>query len=157
MSAPLEQIYNFVSVSERLATAGQPTESQFADIKASGFAVVINLRTLDTPGAIGHEAELVKAQGMDYIHIPVVWQSPTSRNLDDFLDALRANRGRKAFVHCAANMRVSAFMFLYHVTQEGMPREDAEALMHRIWEPNPTWQAFIGEQLTRLSGPADAS
>lgn len=157
MSDSLDQIYNFLAISDRLATSGQPTEAQFADIKTSGFELVINLRTLDTPGAIGHEAEVVKAQGMEYLHIPVVWQSPTSRNLDDFFDALRTSRQRQTFVHCAANMRVSAFMFLYHVTQAKMPRADAEALMHRIWEPNPTWQAFIEQQLTRLGSPADAS
>jgi protein tyrosine phosphatase (PTP) superfamily phosphohydrolase (DUF442 family) len=87
---------------------------------------------------------------MDYVHIPVIWQSPTSQDLDAFFAALRANRLRKTYVHCAANMRVSAFMFLYHVTQARMPRAEAEALMRRIWEPNPTWQGFIEAQLQRL-------
>ena len=150
--APLERIHNFLRLREDLASSGQPTEPQFGDIKAAGFEIVINLRTMDTAGAIPHEDEIVRAQGMDYLHLPVVWQAPTSENLDDFFAALRANRGRKTYVHCALNMRVSAFMLLYHVTQEGMSRGDAEAVMHRIWEPNPVWQAFIDAQLARLSG-----
>jgi hypothetical protein len=39
----LEEIQNFVQLSERLATAGQPFRNQFPLIAAAGFEAVINL------------------------------------------------------------------------------------------------------------------
>jgi len=47
------------------------------------------------------------------------------------------------FVHCAANMRVSAFMYLYRLIHERLSDEQAKSDLHRIWTPNDTWQAFI--------------
>ena len=51
------------------------------------------------------------------------------------------------FVHCAANMRVSAFMFLYRVLYQRTAVADAERDLRAIWEPNEVWSHFIGEQL----------
>jgi hypothetical protein len=38
---------------------------------------------------------------------------------------------------------------LYRVLRQGVPSETADAMMRQIWEPNPTWQAFIDERLAR--------
>ena len=51
---------------------------------------------------------------MEYVHIPVVW-SLTHKDLTRFFAALEEHRGRKVFVHCLLNMRVTAFVFLYRV------------------------------------------
>jgi hypothetical protein len=44
-------------------------------------------------------------------------------------------------------MRVSAFVYLYRVfcLKENEPM--AKADLHRIWQPHPTWQAFIDQIL----------
>jgi hypothetical protein len=60
-----------------------------------------------------------------------------------------ANQDKKCFVHCIANARVSAFVMLYRVLRQGVPLEEARALMHQIWTPNATWQAFIDETLAK--------
>ncbi|HTD66236.1 MAG TPA: 50S ribosomal protein L11 methyltransferase, partial [Candidatus Limnocylindria bacterium] len=52
-----------------------------------------------------------------------------------------------AYVHCAANMRVSAFVFLYRVLR-GTTREEAERDLKRIWEPDDVWRKFIDENLS---------
>lgn len=44
---PLTDIYNFVPVSDELATAGQPTEDQLLEVAREGFGVVVNLGLLD--------------------------------------------------------------------------------------------------------------
>lgn len=49
---------------------------------------------------------------------------------------------RKRFVHCAANMRVSAFVYR-HRCFTGVPQATAEAALRQIWTPNETWQRFI--------------
>jgi protein tyrosine phosphatase (PTP) superfamily phosphohydrolase (DUF442 family) len=41
-------------------------------------------------------------------HIPVQFGAPTERDLLAFFDAMDRNSGRRVWVHCAANMRVTA-------------------------------------------------
>lgn len=139
----IANIYNFLKLSDSVATAGQPTESQFSAIRAAGYQVIINLALPESPNALPHEQKIVEECGMQYVHIPVIWENPTLADFDRFLEAMKANAGKKIFVHCAANMRVSAFMYLYRSIVEGMSAEEAERDLHKIWLPNETWQQFI--------------
>lgn len=145
----LAEIYNFLPIDEQWATAGQPTAEQFPAIQQAGYAVVINLGMPDSPRAVTNEAQLVAAQGLAYIPIPVVWEAPTEADLEQFFQAMAANEDKKRFVHCIANMRVSAFTFLYRVIHQGVPIAEARQTLHKIWEPNPIWQQFITEQLIK--------
>ena len=148
-SSPLSDIYNMLPLAEDLGTAGQPTSAQLAAIKEAGYDVVINLATGTTPRDLPNEADVVTAQGMEYIHIPVIWDNPTEADLARFFEAMDATQDKKRFVHCIANMRVSAFVFLYRVLRQGMPLEAARATMTQIWQPNAIWQQFINEALGR--------
>lgn len=143
----LTNIYNFLPIEEGWATAGQPTAEQFAAIKAAGYEVIINLAMPDSRHAVADEDKLVAAHGLTYLAIPVVWEEPTAENLADFFAAMDANQEKKRFVHCIANMRVSAFTFLYRVIVQGVPIDEARQTMQQIWEPNAIWQQFIDEQL----------
>ena len=69
--------------------------------------------------SLADEERSVTKLGMEYIHIPVIWQSPTSDDLDKFFDVMEKYKNKKFFVHCAANMRVSSFVALYRVIKEG--------------------------------------
>ncbi|HBB33351.1 MAG TPA: phosphatase [Cyanobacteria bacterium UBA8803] len=144
-SNQLEDIHNFLKLSDTIATAGQPTEEQFSAIKASGYQVVVNLALPDSPNALPDEKKVVEAQGMEYINIPVAWDSPTLEDVAQFFKVMAANADKTVFVHCAANMRVSAFMYLYRRIQEGIGDEAAKEDIARIWSPNETWQNFIEE------------
>ena len=70
-SSPMANIYNMLSLADNLGTSGQPTSAQLAAIKEAGYEVVINLATGTTPRDLPNEADVVAAQGMEYIHIPV--------------------------------------------------------------------------------------
>lgn len=142
-TAKLEDIYNFVKLSDSIATAGQPAESQFDAIKAAGYEVVVNLALPTSTNALPNEQQLVEAQGMEYVHIPVIWENPTSEDFDQFSNVLNANRNRKVFVHCAMNMRVSAFMYLYRKIYQNADDTEARQDVEKIWSPNPTWKTFI--------------
>ncbi len=148
-SSPLSTIYNMLPVADGLGTAGQPTSAQLAAIKEAGYEVVINLATGQTPRDLPNEADVVAAQGMEYIHIPVIWDNPTEADLARFFEAMDATQDKKRFVHCIANMRVSACIFLYRVLRQGMPVKEARAAMAKIWEPNPIWHTFITDALGR--------
>lgn len=139
----MEDIYNFLQISDSIATSGQPTKEQFPEIKKLGYQVVVNLALPTSPNALPGEKEIVEDLGMEYIHIPVVWENPTIEDLDRFFFAMSENKGKKTFVHCAANMRVSAFMYLYRRLRDRVNEEEAKQDLDRIWQPNETWQQFI--------------
>ena len=139
----IEEIYNFLKLSDLVATAGQPTEAQFSVIKESGYQVVVNLALPESPKALPHEQAVVESQGMQYVNIPVVWENPTLDDIARFFTVMETNADKPVFVHCAANMRVSAFMYLYRLIHEHVSDEQAKTDLNQIWIPNDTWQEFI--------------
>ena len=150
MSTPpssLSAIYNFRAIGDKLGTAGQPTESQFGEIRNAGFEAVINLALPTSDNAIANEGSVVTGLGMAYVHIPVNFNAPTSQDFKAFCRVLDAFEGQRVFVHCAANMRVSAFMFLHRVLHQRVPRAEAERDLHAIWQPDEVWNRFIETQL----------
>ena len=149
----LTQIYNFLLIDERWATAGQPTAAQLVAVKEAGYEMVINLAMPDSPNALAGEEQLVAALNMAYFSIPVVWDAPTESNLKQFFRIMDAHEGKKRFVHCIANMRVSAFSFLYRVIRLGVPVGQAKQELYQIWQPNPIWQNFINTELEKRNIP----
>jgi uncharacterized protein (TIGR01244 family) len=145
----LTEIYHFIALTPELLTSGQPTRDQFSAIAAQGVQAVINLALTDSPNALPDEKDLVTTLGMDYHHIPVVWEEPKPADLDEFMDIMDRLQGRKVWVHCAANMRVSAFVALYRILRLGWDREKAFQDVRRIWNPDETetWKAFIATSL----------
>ena len=112
---------------------------------------MINLALHDDPRySLPDEAESVRALGLEYVHIPVQFAAPTETDLHAFFDAMERARARRVWVHCAANMRVTAFVGLYRVLREGWPVERAFQLMDGVWKPNEVWSAFIAAQLGQV-------
>jgi protein tyrosine phosphatase (PTP) superfamily phosphohydrolase (DUF442 family) len=145
--ASLSEIYNFRAVDESFGTSGQPTESQFQAIREAGYEAVINLALPTSDNALGQEGSIVTSLGMSYVHIPVDFKAPTSRDFRAFCGVMDAFDGRRVFVHCAANMRVSAFVFLYRVLRMHISRSEAELDLRAIWQPDEVWTRFIQDHL----------
>ena len=139
----LAGIYNAHRVSERVFTSGQPTEVQFHAIRDAGYEAVINLAPHDAENALPDEASLVTALGLDYIHIPVDFSRPTEKDFQQFVSAMSACSGARLWIHCAANMRVSAFMYRYRCDIDGMDRQQARNDLRRVWEPFGVWKKFV--------------
>ena len=147
MDAELRAIYNYLPLSSRIATSGQPTAQQIRAIAEAGFEVVINLAFPTSDNALINEKELVETTGMRYVQIPVVWEQPTEANLASFLHAMTMYESQRVFIHCAANMRVSVFMALYRIRSLGWSRDDAMQMVYEIWQPNEIWSRFIEQNL----------
>lgn len=144
----LDDIYNFRAVDDRLATSGQPTETQLREVAAQGFEVVINLALHDDPRySLPDETALVKGLDMQYVHIPIPFDAPQTEHLMRFIDAMRAAEGRKVFLHCAANMRATAFLSLYLHNERNLPQSEAFKTMQSLWEPDEVWRRFINSHL----------
>ncbi|MEJ2453520.1 MAG: protein tyrosine phosphatase family protein [Candidatus Thiodiazotropha sp.] len=144
MASP-EQIYNFKRLQDNLATAGQPDEAELHAIGAAGFDVVINLGLADAPYALANEQSILESYGLRYEHLPISFETPEVDCFFAFRDLYRSLAERNCFIHCAANKRVSCFMALYRMVELGWSRADAEADLLEIWEPDPTWRAFMDQ------------
>jgi uncharacterized protein (TIGR01244 family) len=144
----LEHIYNYRPIDETLATSGQPSLQQLQAIAEAGFSVVINLALHDDPRySLPDEPGTAASLGLEYVHIPVQFGSPTRHDLLAFFHAMDEHGGQKVWVHCAANMRVSAFLGLYRVIRQGWDEERAFDLMRDLWQPDEVWSAFISAAL----------
>ena len=143
----LAEIDSFHAMGDKLGTAGQPTQEQFQIIRAAGFEAVINLALPTSDNAMVNEGSVVTGLGMSYVHIPVDFKAPAARDFGVFCRVMEAFDGRPVFVHCAANMRVSVFVFLYRILRQGVSPADAERDLHAIWKPDEVWGRFIREQM----------
>jgi protein tyrosine phosphatase (PTP) superfamily phosphohydrolase (DUF442 family) len=147
LSADLSAIRAFRAISDKLGTAGQPTAEQLRTIKEAGFEAVINLALPTSDNAIADEGSLVTKLGMAYVHIPVNFQAPKAEDFRAFSSVMKGFEDRPVFVHCAANMRVSAFVFLYRVLHQSVPAAEAKKDMDAIWGPDDVWSRFIETEL----------
>lgn len=145
----LEQIRNYYRVNDSIATAGQPAAAEFNFIKKANFDLVINLALSDSPHAIKNEESLVNQAGMDYLHIPVDFKAPLLSDLQLFFNAMEKHKDKKLFIHCAMNMRVSAFIFLFKTIKQQWPVQKALLDLHAVWTPDATWQDFINTSLAQ--------
>jgi enamine deaminase RidA (YjgF/YER057c/UK114 family) len=64
------------------------------------------------------------------------------------------HRGRRVFVHCAANKRVSALLYAYRiVVGEPGPATAARDLQRR-WEPDEIWRRYIDDSVAAARAAA---
>ena len=142
----LNHIRNFLAIDDRLATSGMPEPGDFAAMRQAGFEVVINLALPTSDNALANEGELVSAEGMTYVQIPVNFEAPQASDFERFTRMLDACGERRVFVHCAANMRVSAFIFLHRI-RHGTDQATAEKDLLKIWNPEGVWRDFLNQRL----------
>ena len=87
---------------------------------------------------------ILEEQGVEYIHIPVDFENPTDHDYEHFVQYMSANSETPLWVHCVANMRVSAFMYRYRTSELGEEEGNARSDMNKIWEPFGVWRKFVG-------------
>jgi protein tyrosine phosphatase (PTP) superfamily phosphohydrolase (DUF442 family) len=141
----LRQITNFVPLTEDVGTSGQPAREQFRAIADAGYAAVINLALPTSDHAIADEGSLVTALGLGYFHIPVKFEAPTVDDLRTFIGVMRALEGKKVWVHCVVNARVSAFMYHYLRHVRGLDERASRSVVLDRWAPqmDETWRNFL--------------
>lgn len=141
----LSEITNYVQLTEDVGTSGQPGREQFAAIAAAGFEAVINLALPSSDHAIADEGSVVTGLGLRFFHIPVKFEAPTLDDLRTFVGVMRALDGKKVWVHCVVNARVSAFMYHYLKHVRGLDDTAARSPVLERWAPrmDETWKAFL--------------
>jgi protein tyrosine phosphatase (PTP) superfamily phosphohydrolase (DUF442 family) len=150
----VQDITNFVQLTNDVGTGGQPSRDQFRDIAAAGYGAVINLALPTSDHAIPDEGSVVTGFGMRYVHIPVDFGNPTIDDLKTFIGAMRALDGKRVFVHCVVNARVSAFMYLYLKHVRGVDDAAARSPVLARWQPqmDEIWQRFLAMPREQIVG-----
>ena len=143
----IQNIINYLPIRPGLVTSGQPERDEFAALKDAGIQTLINLVPPGSSDYLVEEPVIAASLGLEYISIPVIWDSPTPSNLAHYFQTLDARRDGSVWAHCVVNYRVSAFTFLYRVLRENAPIEEARQVMLSIWQPNAVWARFIQENL----------
>jgi protein tyrosine phosphatase (PTP) superfamily phosphohydrolase (DUF442 family) len=139
----IEGILNYRCISDSIATSGQPTVKEFELIYRAGFNTVVNLAPTNTFNALPNEQAIVIALGIEYINIPVIWENPTIEDFSRFCIVMNAHQQQSIYIHCAMNMRVSVFVYLYRHLILEIPASEAYQPVTTLWQPNETWQKFI--------------
>jgi len=142
-AAELSDISNFRQYSPVFASSGQPTEEQIELLKSEGFERIIYIAFSNSGKAFANEDVLVKELGMNYVHIPVIWDNPSATDFYAFADVMQRYPDKKSLLHCQVNYRASAFSFLYRVLYQDVTVAVAKADMNTVWQPDETWRELI--------------
>ena len=141
----IENIRDYYQINEHLATSGQPTPQEFTLIAEAGYRLIINLATSRSTNALEHEGVLVTDLNLVYVQIPVLWDEPKLSDVETFFKIMKCFDGQKVWVHCAKNMRVSCFIYLWQKHILDLPEPQASQPMQQIWQPKGVWQTLIKE------------
>ncbi|MBL4659870.1 MAG: histidine phosphatase family protein [Alcanivoracaceae bacterium] len=139
---PVENGVNYVKVSDRIDTSGQPPRELLQRIGHKKYDLIINLAPPQSHGSIMDEGGLVAQTGTRYMNIPVDWENPAQKDFEAFSHVLNGPDADKVLVHCQINMRGSLFTFLYRVVHEKIDPAIAHEKMALVWAPSDQWQKF---------------
>jgi uncharacterized protein (TIGR01244 family) len=135
------EIDKFNTVSDRVATGGQPTVPQIASLAHEGFRTILSLRDPSEYDAAAEEAA-AKQQKLTYLNIPVKTTDPRPEQVDAFLGALANPRVFPVFIHCASGNRVAAFWMIRRVLVDKWDLEDAEKEAILVGLKSPAMKEF---------------
>lgn len=145
MTPDPSHILNWRRVNAQITLSGQPSASEFAQIKACGTRHVINLGPYDNAGALEDEPGTLAALGLGYTYIPVDFDAPSEADFAGFCAALDALADTPVHIHCIYNARVTAFMLRRAQEGIGGDPQAAEGMMEGIWRAGGVWAAFLGQ------------
>ena len=144
---------NFAEISPYLASSGQPTEAALRQLAAKGFQAVVYLAPSTVANAVRNEPEILSAQGVEFVHIPIPFDAPEGSHVQAVFTALDRLRDRKTLVHCEVNMRASVMVFLYRAIRLREDPATAYEAVARVWSPRGVWRRLLVAQLALANVP----
>jgi hypothetical protein len=73
---------------------------------------------------------------------------PTLDDFKTFVKLMKSYGNDNIYIHCAVNMRASAFVYLYRVTQLKEEKKNAKVDLDFVWYPEDQWKDYIENTLT---------
>lgn len=140
-------IPNYRLVKPGLATAGQPSPEALRKLKEQGFRTVINLRAETEPGVKQEEA-IVKAEGLEYVSVPVTPASFSQQQVDQVAKVLDDPKAGPILFHCGSANRVGGVWAVIQA-QRGKSYQEAEAEGRKIGLSSPAMLEAVKKVLGR--------
>lgn len=153
----LNGIQNLQQIHPLLMTSGQPSHAAFIEMREIAVQNIIHLALQDASNALPNEDRIVLQQGMDYYHLPLLWDQPSVSQGLVTLELIHHLREQSTWLHCSLNKRVACLMYLYRRYYMGIDLPTAQELLEQIWQPDATWTGwmFAVEQQLKLLRPLD--
>jgi uncharacterized protein (TIGR01244 family) len=141
---PVAGIVNFARLETTVACGGATKPEAVPELKKMGFVSIINLREATEPGAnIEAEEAAAKAVGMKYFHVPFNGNSPDTRAVDRFLDAITSPGTEPAYIHCSGGNRAASMWLAKRVAVDHWDADRAVAEATALGLASPTLRQFI--------------
>jgi len=131
---------------EGVVTAGQLRVEDLASLAAAGCHVVMDIRAPDEPRDYDEPAA-VRAAGMEYRNVPVVYDGIPDETFDQVRSALRDDR--PLVLHCRSANRVGAMLLPYLVLDEQQDPDDAFDLACAVGMRNAALAEYAMEYIER--------
>ncbi|WP_415402163.1 protein tyrosine phosphatase family protein [Tateyamaria sp. SN3-11] len=155
--ADITDARNFYEYSDNVLTAGQPTADQLSTAVEDGIEVVISVVPENESIYNPKQKDILQAQGIEYIHVPVNWRSPDDAEFDRFLEAMNSVGDRKVLVHCWANARASALVYAHRAIEAPETQTAELENLNWVWaevagynlDTNTTWQDYLDRNIGR--------
>lgn len=139
----MSSINRFREETPFLTTAAQPTAEQLDWLKAQGYEAIVNISTPTAKNFVSDEPRLVMEKGMTYVHVPVDCSALKPDHYALVSGVLKSVQGKKVLLHCAGNVKASAFAHIFRVKELG---EDATVLKNELRQKEwhePKWYAYF--------------
>lgn len=140
---------NLVVISPTITTSGQPAAPALKELSKHGFEAVVFLVPAGVDSNVVGEDEMVKRQGIEFVHIPIKFGEPGPQHYAAFESAMKRLAGKRVLVRCEINLRASSMVFLYRsIALKEEPNRAYESVA-KVWSPRGPWKSFIQEMLAK--------
>jgi uncharacterized protein (TIGR01244 family) len=129
---PKPPLPNFVELTPRIGTGGQPAEGGLKQLAEKGYQSIINIRASDEEYDRVAEEKQALQLGLRYYVIPFAAKEPSESQALAFDALMSALKDGKVFVHCGSGNRVGSLMMIYLSLEEGMPADKAEQEARKV-------------------------
>ena len=119
-----------------LATAGQPSERDFAAFAWAGYRTVVDLRMPGEPRGFDEPA-VARAAGLEYLNIPFLRTTLAPGQIGRFRRVMNDPQRRPLLVHCVSANRVGGILLPWLILDQGLAEDDAVALAMKIGLRSP--------------------
>src|SRR4051794_26001048 len=128
--------------------AGQPEQADFQRYAKLGVKTVINLRQPSEMETVGFdEPATVKADGMNYLSVPMSAAIPDDAALKKIFSILDKAGDEKVLLHCASSSRVGFAWALYRGSGQGLSADEAIAEGKAAGMKSPVFEKLAREKL----------
>lgn len=117
---------NFKIVNEHILRGGQPSDDGFKKLAERGVKTIVDLRWTDEH-SIPHEKQVVEADGMNFISVPMKGLSaPTLEQMSKVLGVLENSNSWPVFIHCRRGAdRTGTVLACYRISHDHWENQKA--------------------------------